>query len=150
MHFPQSQWLDLLNELDYRKTRIYEIIPLDASLNENFEKIYKELDEAAKSFSLGDYNAMLTHCRRAIDELNNIYPLKCDDNPENCLKNVIKNRIGSDSKSKIINGILGDIRAFTNKGPHIGSIISRYDAEFCLEITLSVFKIIGNILQIKE
>ena len=149
---PHSQWVDFLKELKYKDVKLFEIPILDDSPLESLKEITPYLEKATKSFREGNYDDVLTSCRKSIEKFREFYPHECkeDASPE-CeekrFKNVFKEFLKSNSKTELIDDLIGKIRAFSTKGVHINSVISRKDAELCLGITLELFRYIGRTLK---
>jgi len=137
LQVPQSEWVKMLAQLGYRRFRMMEIpIPkppggtvIDSALN--------HLDEAKKSFDEGDYDDVLSNCRKAVEEIEKAI------SEGRINLNVVLDQ--SESKAEKVEGIEKKVKDFLNLGAHATEAkIDRRDAEMALSFTISLTRYIAK------
>ena len=120
----QTEWIKILEALNYGKRRLLEVIlpsPVEAS-----KAVLDHLKAAEKAMWKGEYDAVLVSCRKTIEEINKLLKKGTIN---------LKERLASESKADLVTQIWNKLKDFTNKGAHTGSTITRQDANFALLLT---------------
>ena len=139
---PKSDWVEkLLPAFNYKKTFLVEIPKLT-----NNEKIISHLDSAWKQKHMGQYDKVLTDCRKALEEVRAYVKKEAGE-----IKRENKNSLpdwslyfDSEKRGEIFNKLDEVIWNFTARGAHTGKSINLEDADLALMITHAM---INNLLK---
>lgn len=133
LQVPQSEWVKMLEQMGYRRFRMMEIPIPKSPEGTVIDSALRHLDEAKKSFHEGDYDDVLSNCRKAVEEIEKA---RID-------LNVVLDQ--SESKAEKVEGIERKIKDFLNLGAHaIEAKIDRRDAEMALSFTISLTRYIAK------
>jgi hypothetical protein len=137
MKIPKSDWVEnILPELKFRENFLLEIPRLP---DENSETLRTHIDSAFKQYSMGNYDKVLTDCRKVLEELKNITLLnKFGVDGEIDFKNILASKEIADIIDVIYRKLLG----FTAPGSHTGRSINKEDADFALISTYAFSNLI--------
>jgi hypothetical protein len=157
----KSDWVEeVLNQLNYKSVALIEVPILYA---ENYTDIIKELNDAWKQYSMGEYKQVLGHCRNALDGIatkvkeagfkisNKEGEFKCPNCSHTWTKSDInkadetevpdwKEFFDSEKRGKNIREIFRNTRGFAVPGAHFGKVMSKEEADFVLFQTYSIVK----------
>lgn len=142
----QSQWVKkILPELGYKAIKLIELPGASEVIPEEYSLSLKELDEARRYFTNGDYDKSVAHCRSAIEPFKRKLP-------------ELKEFLQSNSEFQWAKDVMcatGEwlekmIKAtwnFTSKPHHVPSVahFGRTDAEVLIMITTAVIAYVGEI-----
>jgi len=141
----KSKWCEeFLPQLGYKKVRLVEI-PILVSPPEEFKEAVDMIEKAWKDYSMGEYEDVLTDCRKALEPVSDRIKkdgFKKDEINEKGEKQEVpdwKRFLGGhetlgESFEKMFRGT----RSFSTLGAHVGSTISRSEAECALMSTYSI------------
>ena len=141
----RSDWVEkYLPELNYKRIRIIEV-PLLELIPEEFKQVPVYLEEAWKCYFLGDYDDVMSNCRRVMmaiaSGVRNLNCKKVEVNEKGERKTVPdwkkffgRHETLSENFEKMFRGLYG----FLQPGSHIGRAISRPEAECALMSTYSL------------
>jgi hypothetical protein len=71
---PQSDWVDILNDLGYKAFSIIEIPAANTIIQPHFDKSLEELSHASRYLLAGEYDKVVAHCRTALDPIRGLFP----------------------------------------------------------------------------
>lgn len=132
---PKSDWVEqFLPKLGYKKVRLLEIPILEAPTELN--ELVIHIDEAWEHFSMGNYEEVLTSCRKGLEIIeryliNNGYKKTIEVKGEPKTVADWKAFLGS-SVGEDVEKIFDGLKHFTSVGAHAGRVISRAEAEYAL------------------
>jgi len=136
----QSEWIKILEKLDYGKIKIIELSIPVISPSRLFNRAVKHFENAKRNFEEGKYPEVLTSCIHVIEELDKLINL--NEKPK-AKKHNLRQILGDEKAEafkKIKNAL---VTPFLHFGEHRAReppvLIDRRDAEFALHITLSLF-----------
>lgn len=129
----QSEWLKMLEEIGYERLRVIELPIPETPKGTFIDSSIQFVEEALKNYNEGDYDAVLSDCRRAIEVVE-----KADIDYVKVLD--------SSSKAEKIEGIQKRLKDFLSLGPHAESrdYINRRDAEVALYFTTSIIRYLAK------
>lgn len=137
LRVPQSEWVKMLEQMGYRRFRMMEIPVPKPPLGTVIDSALAHIDEAKKSFDEGDYDDVLSNCRKAVEEIEKAI------REDKINLNVVLDQ--SASKVEKLKGIEKKIKDFLNLGVHaIEAKIDRRDAEMALSSTISLTRYIAK------
>jgi len=137
LQVPQSEWVKMLEQMGYRRFRMMEIPIPKPPEGTVIDYALKHLDEAKKSFDEGDYDDVLSNCRKAVEEIEKAI------SEGRINLNVVLDQ--SESKAEKVEGIEKKVKDFLNLGAHaIEAKIDRRDAEMALSFTISLMRYIAK------
>jgi hypothetical protein len=103
--------------------------PVEAS-----KSVLNHLKAAEKAIWKGEYDTVLVSCRKVIEADKSLFEDKVH----------LEKRLGSESKARIVKDVCKQLKDFLNKGAHIGSTITRRDADFALLLTQNLVAYINR------
>jgi len=135
---PKSDWVEkMLPQLKFKNVSLIEIPDLMGS---EFQKIVNHVNDAWKQYSMGEYNRLLTDCRKALEELSKTIRNKGFEKEETNEEK--KRKVPDWSKlfgNKNLGSIIKDMNrktlGFVAPGSHAGTSVNREDADFALMTT---------------
>ena len=135
LEIPQSKWVRMLEDMGYARFRVIELPIPEPPKGTSIDKSIGYLKEALRSFHEGDYDDVLSNCRKAINQAEKIL------NKEE-LGRILK----SSSKTEKVSGIRAKIKDFTQLGPHISidTKVDQRDAELALHCTTSLMRYLAR------
>lgn len=137
LQVPQSEWVKMLEQMGYRRFRMMEIPMPKPPQGTVIDSALSHIDEAKKSFDEGDYDDVLSNCRKVVEEIENAI------REGRINLNLILDQ--SESKAEKVEGIEKKIKDFLNLGVHaIEAKIDRRDAEMALLFTISLTRYIAK------
>lgn len=158
---PKSDWVEeILNQLNYKSVALIEVPVL---LAENFADVIKELNDAWKEYSMGNYNQVLGHCRNALDGIatkvrdagfvvsekeEEFECPKCShtwtilDNKTADKREVPdwKKFFAGEKRGRTIREIFRNTRGFAAPATHFGKVTGKEEANLVLFQTYSIVK----------
>ena len=142
---PKSDWVEnVLPKLKFKDVMLLEIPRL---LEPKFEDVVTYINEAWKQYSMGEYDKVLTECRKALETLTNkvkAQGFEKEITDEQGKKRKIPNwdkLLGSKDLGDIVGSINQKIWGFVTPGAHAGKAIIREDADFALMITHAIINV---------
>lgn len=137
---PRSDWADILTEFGYGDIQMIEFRFPDTPAREHFEKAWEHVEDADQQFALGNWGETLTHCRKAVEVVDN---LEKAEEVEDFIGEVKWDRMGR---------IKGDLSSYLSLGPHsdegIGhEAIRRRDAQASLLFTKALINYVGDAMR---
>jgi hypothetical protein len=135
---PKSDWVEkILPQLKYKEVSLIEVPKLERP---EFSNIIAKVDGAWKMYSMGEYDKVLTECRKAIEGLADIVKEKCfhkEVEEEGKKKSVPdwESALGHKETGNLIGGFVQKLRNFLGPGAHYGKSISKEDAELAIMMT---------------
>lgn len=137
---PRSDWADILTEFGYGDIRVIEFHFPDSPAREHFEKAWEHVEDADHQFALGNWGEALTHCRQAVEVVDNLE--KAED---------VEDFIGAEKWDRM-GRIKGDLSSYLSLGPHsdegIGhEEIKRRDAQASLLFTKALINYVGDAMR---
>lgn len=135
----KSDWVEhFLGKLGYKRSRLLEIPVLDAP--SELSELTKHVDDAWKHYSGGDYEEVLTSCRKGLEVIERY--LK--DKEFKKTKEVKGEQIpvadwaaflGGSKIGGYVEKIFDGIKDFTSPGAHAGRVASKPEADYALMCT---------------
>lgn len=137
---PRSDWADILTEFGYGDIRVVEFRFPDSPAREHFEKAWKHVEDADDQFALGNWGETLTHCRQAVEVVDNLE--QAED---------VEDFIGEEKWDRL-GRLKGDLDHYLSLGPHsdegIGhELIKRRDAQASLLFTKALINYVGDAMR---
>lgn len=137
---PRSDWADILTEFGYGDIRVIEFYFPDSPAREHFEKAWEHVEDADHQFALGNWGETLTHCRQAVEVVDNLE--KAED---------VEDFIGEEKWDRM-GRLKGDLSNYLSLGPHsdegIGhETIKRRDAQASLLFTKALINYVGDAMR---
>ena len=143
---PRSVWIEkILPEMGYRNLKLFEIPVSHSILNEAYDHIISNFDEAERYFNLQDYNKCVSHCRMSLDTLNtslaNIRKEVTSKSNYKWLRTV------NEETFIWLDKVVQTTFSITSKPHHAGpqQDFTRYEAESIYLVTLALLNYIGNL-----
>lgn len=103
---PRSDWADVLTEFEYGDIKVLELYFPDSPAREHFEKAWEHAEDADEQFARGDWGETLTHCRKAIEVIDNLERAEDVD------------RMIGEEKWERMGRLKGDLSSYLSLGPH--------------------------------
>lgn len=138
VRIPKSDWVEgILPQLKYKDVSLIELPRIEKP---EFSDIIAKIDEAWKSYSMGEYDKVLTECRKAMEGLITVIKSKGFQREieEEGKKRIVpdwEKVLGHKEMGEIIEAFTRKIFHFTASGSHYGKSINREDAEFAIMST---------------
>lgn len=135
---PKSDWVErMLSDMNFKKVSLIEIPEL---LNSDFQKIVNHVNDAWKQYSMGEYNRVLTDCRKALEELSKTIRSKGFEKEATIEEKKRKvpdwsKLFGNKELGSIIRNMNKKLLGFVAPGSHAGTSVNREDADFALMTT---------------
>lgn len=135
---PKSTWEEKLEGLGYGKVEYLELYLPPPPMGTQLDESLNHLKKARENFHSGEYPDVLTACRKAIDELQELFPKGAEER-----ETFIAQMLQDKKKAKNFNDLLEIVqkaKLFASGGPHIFWVraADRRDAEFALRITWAI------------
>lgn len=134
----KSDWVEkFLPAFQFKNVSLLEIPSIDS---EDFRKVSEHLDSAWKQKFMGEYDKVLTDCRKVIEEIGTIVRKKGFEIEEDGTKRPDWKKFfsGDNDIGDIFGTINQKIYGFTWPGAHTGKSINLEDADYALMITHSI------------
>lgn len=128
---PQSEWLKMLQTMRYTRLRVIELPIPRPPKGTLIDSSVGYVEEALRSFNEGNYDDVLTNCRKAFEELD-----RAKINLETILE--------SESKTEKVEEMKKKVKDFLNLGPHAGVALDRKDAELALYSTVTMIRYLAK------
>jgi hypothetical protein len=141
---PKSDWAEtILPALGFKTVSLIEIPRLGGS---EFDEAIGHVDSAWKQYSMGEYDRVLTDCRKALESLSTKvksmgYQKTVEEGNKKSLPDWGR-LFGNDDLGDIVGTINQKTMGFISPGSHAGRTINREDADFALMITHAVVNLI--------
>ena len=143
---PKSDWVEnVLHRLKYRDVMLLEI---PRFLEPQFEDVATYINDAWRQYSRGEYDKVLTECRKALETLKKKIMAQgfekeiVDD--QGTKKKILDwdKLLGSSDMGDIVGSINQKLWGFVAPGAHAGKAINREDADFALMTTHAMIDIV--------
>jgi hypothetical protein len=142
----KSDWVEnILPRLKYKDVILLEIPKL---IEPQFEDVITYIDDAWRQYSMGEYDKVLTECRKALETLNKKVKAQGftkGNTEEQGTKKELPDwdkLFGSSKLGDIIGTMNQKLWGFVAPGAHAGKAINREDADFALMITHAITNIV--------
>lgn len=139
---PKSDWVEtLLPEMGYKTVSLLEIPQL---MDSEFQEITKYVDEAWKQHSMGEYNRVLSDCRKALEAIGTKIRKKGFEKTiteEEGRKRKVPNwgkLLGNKDLGNLVGTINQKTVGFMTPGSHAGKAVNKEDADFALMTTHAI------------
>ena len=136
---PKSDWVErILPRLKFKDVSLIEIPKIE---NPEFSEVVDEINDAWKQYSMGEYDKVLTGCRKAMEALGDIVKDKdfkkeaTDGNGEKKTVPDWEKAVGDEEIGEIIAVFVKKLFGFLAPGSHHGKSINREDAELAILTT---------------
>jgi hypothetical protein len=136
---PKSDWVErILPQLKFKDVSLIEIPKIE---NPEFGEVINEINDAWKQYSMGEYDKVLTGCRKAMEALGNIVKNKGlekevpDEKGEKKTVPDWEKAVGDEKIGEIIAAFVKKLFGFLSPGSHYGKSINREDAELAILTT---------------
>jgi len=134
----KSDWVESM--LPQMKFKYVSLIEIPALMGSEFQKIVNHVNDAWKQYSMGEYDRVLTDCRKALEELSKTIRSKGFEKEATIKEKKHKvpdwNKLfGNKKLGTIIRNINRKTLGFVAKGSHAGTSINRENADFALMTT---------------
>ena len=135
---PKSDWVErMLSQMKFKNVSLIEIPEL---MDSEFQKIVNHVNDAWKQYSMGEYNRVLTDCRKALEELSETIKSKGFEKEITDEEKKLKvpdwsKLLGNKKLGSIISDMSRKTLGFVASGSHAGTSINRENADFALMIT---------------
>ncbi|MFP3138124.1 MAG: hypothetical protein RXS42_07895 [Nitrososphaeria archaeon] len=133
---PKSDWVErILPQLKFKDVSLIEIPKIE---NPEFGEVINEINDAWKQYSMGEYDKVLTGCRKAMEALGKIVKdkgFKKEATDEKGEKKTVpdwEKAVGDEKIGKIIEDFVQKLFGFLAPGSHYGKSINREDAELAI------------------
>jgi hypothetical protein len=145
---PKSDWVEtILPQLKYKDVALLEIPKL---LDPELSDVVNYVNGAWRQYSMGEYDKVLSECRKALESLNNKARGKGFEKEitdEKGAKKSVTNwgkLLGNEELGDIIGVMNQKVWGFVTPGAHAGISINRQDAEFALMTTYAIINMIAS------
>lgn len=146
LRISKSDWVeDILPRMKYKEVMLVEIPKL---IEPQFEGMSVYLIDAWRQYSMGEYDKVLTECRKALEELSKTVKSKGFEkeagNSQGERKKVPdwEKLLNNSDSGNIIGGIHQKLLGFVAPGAHAGKAINREDADFALMVTHAIVNLV--------
>jgi hypothetical protein len=136
---PKSDWVErILPRLKFKDVSLIEIPKIG---NPEFNEVVDKINDAWKQYSMGEYDKVLTECRKAMEALGNIVKNKGlekevpDEKGEKKTVPDWEKAVGDEKIGEIIAAFVKKLFGFLSPGSHYGKSINREDAELAILTT---------------
>jgi len=133
---PKSDWVErVLPQLKFKDVSLIEIPKIE---NPEFSEVVGEINDAWKQYSMGEYDKVLTGCRKAMEALGDIVKdkgFKKEATDEKGEKKTVpdwEKAVDDEKIGKIIADFVQKLFGFLAPGSHYGKSINREDAELAI------------------
>lgn len=133
---PKSDWVErILPRLKFKDVSLIEIPKIE---NPEFNEVVDEINDAWKQYSMGEYDKVLTECRKAMEALGKIVKNKglekevTDEKGEKKTVPDWEKAVGDEEIGEIIAVFVKKLFGFLTPGSHLGKSINREDAELAI------------------
>jgi hypothetical protein len=133
---PKSDWVEtILPQLKYKEVSLLEIPKIEKP---EFGDIIARINDAWKQYSMGEYDKVLTECRKAMEALSTVIKNKGfqrDITDEKGNKRVVpdwEKALGHKEIGDIVEVFVQKLFGFLAPGSHYGKSINREDAELAI------------------
>ena len=135
---PKSKWVEnILSKVGFKDVSLLEIPKLPRN---GYERVIKWVDSAWKQYMMGEYDKVLSDCRKALEGLTQIVKkkgfIKIAENKKK-IPDWIK-FFNNENLGDIFGSICQKMFGFMAVGAHFGKGINREDAELALMVTHSM------------
>jgi len=144
---PKSDWVeDILPRLKYKDIILIEIPRV---IEPQFEDVMTYVNGAWRQYSMGEYDKVLTECRKALEKLSDKIRSQGyeKENPTNQGSKKIPDwdkLMGNSELGDVAGSIYQKLWRFVAPGAHAGKAINREDADFALMITHAVVNLAAH------
>jgi len=136
VRIPKSDWVErILPRLKFKDVSLIEIPKIE---NPEFSDVVGEINDAWKQYSMGEYDKVLTGCRKAMEALGEIVKDKgfkketMDEKGEKKTVPDWEKAVGDEEIGEIITVFVKKLFGFLAPGSHHGKSINREDAELAI------------------
>jgi len=147
VRIPKSDWVEvILPQLKYKEVSLIEIPKIEKP---EFSDIIARINDAWKLYSMGEYDKVLTECRKAMEGLTTILKNKGfqKEIEEEGKKRVVPNWekvLGNKEIGNIMEGFVQKLFGFLAPGSHYGKSINKEDAELAIMSTHALVNFVAK------
>lgn len=148
IRIPKSDWVEtILPQLKYKDISLIEVPKIEKPI---FSDIVVKLNEAWKQYCMGEYDKVLTECRKAMEGLTTLVKTEgfekevTDDNGKKKKAPDWEKVLGHKKTGEIIEAIAQKHFGFLAPGAHYGKSINREDAELAIMLTHGLVNFISK------
>jgi hypothetical protein len=144
---PKSDWVEIiLPQLRFKDVALLEIPKIEKP---KFGETISKINEAWRQYSMGEYDKVLTECRKAIESLTTIMKNKGfqKEIEEDGKKRIVpdwEKALGHKEVGNIMEALVQKLFGFLAPGAHYGKSINREDAELAIMNTHAVINFIAR------
>jgi hypothetical protein len=142
---PKSDWIEnILPRLKYKDVMLLEIPKF---LEPKFDDVVTYVNDAWRQYSMGEYDKVLTECRKALETLSNKVKAQGfekeieDDQGKRKMIPDWDKLLGAPDLGDILGSINQKIWGFVAPSAHAGKAINKEDADFALMITHAIINL---------
>jgi hypothetical protein len=135
LRIPKSDWVEtILPQLKYKEVSLIELPKIEKP---EFSDVAARINEAWKQYSMGEYENVLTECRKAMEALvsvvkNRGFQKEITDEKGKRVVPDWEKVVGHKEVGDIVEAFVQKLFGFLAKGSHYGKSISREDAELAI------------------
>jgi len=147
VRIPKSDWVEkIMPQLKFKEVFLIEIPKIE---NPQFSDVIVKLNEAWKQYSMGEYDKVLSECRKALEGLLRVVKNQGYQKESENKKQIVdwERIVGNKDSGEIIGVLVQKIIGFTTPGSHFGKSINREDAELALLNTHALINFITKKLK---
>lgn len=143
----KSDWAEkILPQLGFKEVALIEIPKIEKA---EFGDSILKLNEAWKQYSMGEYDKVLTECRKAMEALATAlrgkgFEREIEDEKGKRRVPDWRRALAHEAVGEIIESIVRKHFSFVAPGSHYGKAINREDAEFALLLTHGLVNLISK------
>ena len=143
----KSDWVEkILPQLKYKEVSLIELPKIEKP---EFSDIIARINEAWRLYSMGDYDKVLTECRKAMEGLTTIIKSKglqkeIEEGGERRKVPDWEKALGHKEMGNIIESIVQKFFGFLAPGSHYGKSINKEDAELAIMSTHALINFIAK------
>jgi len=147
LRIPKSDWIEsILPQLRYKDVVLLEVPKIDRP---EFGDIVGKINDAWKQHSMGEYDKVLTECRKAMEGLTTLMKEKgfVKEIEEKGEKKIVpdwEKALAHKEMGNIIEVFVQKLFGFLAPGAHYGKSINREDAELAIMCTHAIINFIAR------
>lgn len=145
----KSDWVEsILPQLGYKDVSLIEIPRIK---NPKFGDAVSKLNEAWKMYCAGEYDKVLTECRKALEALGSVVKSegfeKVEEKEGKSSMPDWEKALGHKDVGGIVRTFVQKLHGFTSPGSHYGKVINREDAELAILCTHALVNYVAKRLE---
>ena len=148
VRIPKSDWVEeILPQFKFKDVALLEVPRID---HPRFGEVVKEINEAWRLYSMGEYDGVLVNCRKAIEALRNIIVnmgFEKEEVDEKGGKRSVpdwRKALGHEEVGKFIEDVVKKFYSFLSPAAHHGKSINREDAELAIMFSHAIVNYVSR------